>query len=97
MPLNISANVPISSSETIDSPIPPPIIVLGNGAASFDPRLFNLDPKLSKLKNLLFFFASSAALASLSVASLPALAPNIAPPTPTGATDAIAFVILPIV
>ena len=83
VPLTISANVPISSSATKPSPIPPPII-----APDLGPIIFA--PYFDKLKYLFACFAFMALSASLAPRALPALIPSAAPPIATGATCVMA-------
>ena len=100
VPCNISANVPISSSATIASPIPPP--------TTAKPVLDIFLPNPANLKALPAFLASNAFLAkplaisfcllnNLFATWVPYLAPLIAPTIPTGAIWAKAWVTLPIV
>ena len=74
----MSAKVPISSSATKPSPIPPPII-----APDLEPIIFA--PYLDKLKDLFNCLATIALLANFSPMAFPALIPRAPPPIATGA------------
>ena len=86
----MSANVPISSSATNPSPIPPPII-----APVLGPIIFA--PYLDKLKYLFACFAWSALCANFFPIDVPAFIPRAAPPIATGAIWVIAWTTLPTV
>ena len=77
VPLAISAKVPMSSSATKASPIPPPTI-----APVLGPTIFS--PIFIKLKYLSPCLASTALLAIFFARLLPALIPKAPPPIATG-------------
>ena len=97
VPFNISPSVPISSSETKDSPTPLPIIPPAKGVVKTSSPLWIILPNFDNETALPAFFACKALLAKLAARKLlAAFTPSVAPLTATGPIDASACVNLPI-
>ena len=97
VPFNISPSVPISSSETKDSPTPLPIIPPARGVVKTSCPLWIIWPNLDNETALPAFFAAKARLAKLAARKLlAAFTPSVAPLIATGPIEAKAWVILPI-